>query len=67
MSFAEWAYLEAEAGAMTPEQGHDMLMCQRVINAWELHMLSVPPQAVVACFKCVGALVLDGSRHTAKR
>ena len=56
--------LEAEAGAMTPEQGH--AMCQRVITAWEQHMQSTRPLAVATCPKCVEALVLDGSRHTVK-
>ena len=49
---------------LTPEQGSEM--CQRVIKAWDLHMRSVHPMAVATCPKCVEALVLDGSRHTAK-
>jgi hypothetical protein len=54
--------LEAEAGAMTAEEGKTM--CEAVIHEWNRRVRHRWPSAIVECPQCLAYMLLHSSRTT---
>ncbi len=54
--------LEAEAGAMTAEEGK--AMCEAVIREWNQRVRERWPAAILGCPQCLAHMLLHGRRNT---